>query len=227
MTQGEETTGGRLIVTGGAGFIGSNFVRHVLRHTPLEVVVLDKLTYAGSLESLRDLEGDPRFHFVRGDIADREMVRAVFRDHRPTGLNLAAVVGRRPEDAPGGEGPRDWYRKGWMVDHFCDAGVGVDDLASGRFAERSDFTVEPWRYGVRRLKRRISPKRTDAKRRTVSRACRSWPNGRLCRLAVRQSHRPWHTPAWRSSSGWAQPSALRTDASGSGSSTSFSGSTGR
>ncbi|HUK76174.1 MAG TPA: NAD-dependent epimerase/dehydratase family protein, partial [Thermoleophilia bacterium] len=50
----------RIVVTGGAGFIGSNFVRHVLRAHPAdEVVVLDKLTYAGNLENLRDVEGDP------------------------------------------------------------------------------------------------------------------------------------------------------------------------
>ena len=91
MVENEERAGDRLIVTGGAGFIGSNFVRHVLRHTPYRVVVLDKLTYAGSLESLKEIEGDPRFLFVRGDIADRETARAIFGDHRPVGLvNFAA-----------------------------------------------------------------------------------------------------------------------------------------
>jgi dTDP-glucose 4,6-dehydratase len=69
----------------------SNFVRHALRHTSDRVVVLDKLTYAGSIESLKELEGDARFHFVRGDIADRETAQGVFREHRPTGLvNFAA-----------------------------------------------------------------------------------------------------------------------------------------
>ncbi len=83
--------GERLLVTGGAGFIGSNFVRHALAHTPARVVVFDKLTYAGSLESLTDLRDDPRFVFVRGDIADRRAVEAAFREHRPTSvLNFAA-----------------------------------------------------------------------------------------------------------------------------------------
>ncbi|MDQ0258372.1 dTDP-glucose 4,6-dehydratase [Sinomonas atrocyanea] len=63
----------RLLVTGGAGFIGSNFVHFVLRHTDYDVTVLDKLTYAGNLDSLRGLPG-ARFHFVKGDIADAALV---------------------------------------------------------------------------------------------------------------------------------------------------------
>jgi dTDP-glucose 4,6-dehydratase len=62
-----------LLVTGGAGFIGSNFVRHVLERTPHDVIVLDKLTYAGNLASLDGLPDD-RFRFVRGDIADAPLV---------------------------------------------------------------------------------------------------------------------------------------------------------
>jgi len=80
-----------MLVTGGAGFIGSNFVRHALDHTDARVVVLDKLTYAGSLRNLFDVERDPRYAFVRGDIADREAVEAVFDGHRPTFVvNFAA-----------------------------------------------------------------------------------------------------------------------------------------
>jgi len=82
---------GTLIVTGGAGFIGSNFVRLALAETPHRVVVYDALTYAGSLESLKDVDAHPRFGFVRGDIADRAAVRALLRQHRPTALlNFAA-----------------------------------------------------------------------------------------------------------------------------------------
>jgi len=80
-----------MLVTGGAGFIGSNFVRLALKRTAGRVVVLDKLTYAGSLENLREVREDPRFRFERGDIADRARVREVFRAHRPTAvLNFAA-----------------------------------------------------------------------------------------------------------------------------------------
>src|SRR5262245_39682421 len=68
----------RILITGGAGFIGSNFVRHVARVRPdWEIVVLDKLTYAGRRENLADLEGHPGFRFVQGDIADREAVQQV------------------------------------------------------------------------------------------------------------------------------------------------------
>ncbi len=69
----------RILVTGGAGFIGSNYVRYVLAHSDDEVVVLDKLTYAGNLDNLRGLEGDPRYRFVQGDIADPEVVAEVVR----------------------------------------------------------------------------------------------------------------------------------------------------
>jgi len=68
----------RVLVTGGAGFIGSNFARHLAARRPQwEIVVLDKLTYAGRRENLADLEGRRGFSFVQGDIADREAVAAV------------------------------------------------------------------------------------------------------------------------------------------------------
>ena len=70
----------RLVVTGGAGFIGSNFVRFMLRrYDDLEVVNLDKLTYAGNLENLRDVEDDARYTFVTGDICDAAVVRAALQ----------------------------------------------------------------------------------------------------------------------------------------------------
>ena len=70
----------RLVVTGGAGFIGSNFVRYMLRrYDDLEVVNLDKLTYAGNLENLRDVDDDPRYTFVKGDICDAVVVGQVLR----------------------------------------------------------------------------------------------------------------------------------------------------
>jgi dTDP-glucose 4,6-dehydratase len=84
MTQG-------MIVTGGAGFIGSNFVRLALARTGARIAIVDKLTYAGSLHNLGDLRQDPRVAFVQADIGDRPAMEAVFRDHRPAAVvNFAA-----------------------------------------------------------------------------------------------------------------------------------------
>lgn len=71
----------KLFVTGGAGFIGSNYVRLVLGSTDDEVTVYDALTYAGNLENLAGLDADPRFSFVKGDICDREAVREAMAGH--------------------------------------------------------------------------------------------------------------------------------------------------
>lgn len=71
----------RLVVTGGAGFIGSNFVRWVLQHQPgVQVTNLDALTYAGNLASLADVADDPRYRFVRGDVCDAELVATLVAD---------------------------------------------------------------------------------------------------------------------------------------------------
>src|SRR4051794_557071 len=67
-----------LLVTGGCGFIGSNFIRHVLQSDPsISVVNFDALTYAGNLANLADLAGHPRYQFVKGDVTDRAAVRKV------------------------------------------------------------------------------------------------------------------------------------------------------
>ena len=80
-----------MIVTGGAGFIGSNFVRLLLAETPARVVLLDKLTYAGSLASLDEILRDPRLVFIQGDIADQPLIEKLFTDFQPRSLvNFAA-----------------------------------------------------------------------------------------------------------------------------------------
>lgn len=72
-----------LLVTGGAGFIGSNFIRFMLRaHASYRIVNLDKLTYAGNLENLTDVESNPRYHFSKGDIQDRSLLESLFKAHR-------------------------------------------------------------------------------------------------------------------------------------------------
>lgn len=81
----------KLLVTGGAGFIGSNFIRHVLKeHPDWEITNLDKLTYAGNLENLKDIEHNPRYHFVKGDIADRELVSNLLKGGFEGIVNFAA-----------------------------------------------------------------------------------------------------------------------------------------
>jgi dTDP-glucose 4,6-dehydratase len=81
----------RLLVTGGCGFIGSNFIRLILRdHRDDEVLNLDKLTYAGNPENLRDVEDDPRYSFVRGDICDRDDVAGAFEWGPEAVVNFAA-----------------------------------------------------------------------------------------------------------------------------------------
>jgi dTDP-glucose 4,6-dehydratase len=70
----------KVLVTGGCGFIPSNFIRHILAHTPYEVVSLDALTYAGNLENLRGIMGHERLSFIQGDIRDLDLVRDVVAD---------------------------------------------------------------------------------------------------------------------------------------------------
>lgn len=82
----------KLLITGGAGFIGSNFIRYILNKYPdYEILNFDKLTYAGNLENLRDLEGNERYRFVQGDISDEGAVEKVFAEFMPDAvLNYAA-----------------------------------------------------------------------------------------------------------------------------------------
>jgi dTDP-glucose 4,6-dehydratase len=71
-----------MLVTGGAGFIGSNFIRHVLVQEPtVNIINLDKLTYAGSLLNLKDLPHTDRYHFIQGDITDAKLVRHILQHH--------------------------------------------------------------------------------------------------------------------------------------------------
>ena len=73
----------KILVTGGAGFIGSNFVRLMLTETDHEVINLDLLTYAGNLENLSDVEGHANYTFVKGDIVDAKAMAELFTRHKP------------------------------------------------------------------------------------------------------------------------------------------------
>jgi dTDP-glucose 4,6-dehydratase len=79
MDKDRALDGRTLLVTGGAGFIGSNFIRHVLgRYPGAKIINLDKLTYAGNLDNLADVETSPRYEFIRGDVRSQEIVRQVY-----------------------------------------------------------------------------------------------------------------------------------------------------
>ena len=133
------------IVTGGAGFIGSNFVRLALRARDVRVIVLDKLTYAGNLASLEDVIEHPRLTFVEGDIADRATVQQVFAAHRPSAvLNFAAESHvDRSIDGPGAFVQTNIVGTFELLDaarvHW--AGLGAEDKASFRFLHVSTDEV--------------------------------------------------------------------------------------
>ena len=81
----------RILVRGGAGFIGSAVCRHFIMDLGYDIVVVDKLTYAGNLASLKSIESSPKYAFERTDICDIEAVRAIFAKYKPDAvLHLAA-----------------------------------------------------------------------------------------------------------------------------------------
>ena len=80
-----------ILVTGGAGFIGGEFIRQWISEEAAPVINLDKLTYAGNLDSLKSVSGNPHHHFVQGDIGDSECIRQLLTEHRPQAvINFAA-----------------------------------------------------------------------------------------------------------------------------------------
>jgi dTDP-glucose 4,6-dehydratase len=92
----------KVLITGGAGFIGSNFIRHLINsRRDVEIINFDSLTYAGNPESLADIAENPRYKFVRGDIADKDAVNSVFEEGLDALVNFAAEthVDRSIEDA--------------------------------------------------------------------------------------------------------------------------------
>ena len=138
----------KLLVTGGAGFIGSNFVRHFLAEHPDDsVVVLDKLTYAGRLESLQDLMTYERMDFVQGDIADPEAVRDALAGCDAL-INFAAESHvDRSIDEPGHFIQTEVYGTYVLLEAARDAGIGryvqvstdevYGSIEEGSFTEQS------------------------------------------------------------------------------------------
>ncbi|PIU29144.1 MAG: dTDP-glucose 4,6-dehydratase [Candidatus Hydromicrobium americanum] len=91
-----------MLITGGAGFIGSNFIHYIARKYPeYKIINLDKLTYAGNLENLRDIENNHNYKFIKGDIADRKIIDEIFKSRKIDAvINFAAEshVDRSIED---------------------------------------------------------------------------------------------------------------------------------
>lgn len=142
----------KLLVTGGAGFIGSNFVHYALtEHPDWEITNLDKLTYAGNLENLKDIQDQPGYHFVKGDIADRKFVDKLLGQGFDVIVNFAAEshVDRSILDASPFietnikgtqillEGARQ-YKLGRFIQVSTDEVYGSID--SGRFTEESTLS---------------------------------------------------------------------------------------
>ncbi len=137
----------KILVTGGAGFIGSNFVRYILReHPDYQVINIDKLTYAGNLENLREVEENPRYVFVRGDILDEELISELLNGKHPathnqlpnTIINFAAEshVDRSIEDPSsfvetnvhGTQVLLDGARKAWKGNNNLFVQVSTDEV---------------------------------------------------------------------------------------------------
>ncbi|MGH8118451.1 MAG: dTDP-glucose 4,6-dehydratase [Rhodanobacteraceae bacterium] len=149
-----------LLVTGGAGFIGGNFVLQAVADG-VRVVNLDKLTYAGNLDTLKPLDGDPRHVFVTGDIGDRALVSKLLAEHKPDAVvNFAAESHvDRSIDGPAAfietnvvgtlallEAARDWWKllAGAARDAFRFLHVSTDEVygslgASGKFTEATAY----------------------------------------------------------------------------------------
>lgn len=97
----------KLLITGGAGFIGSAAIRHFIQESDYQVLNLDKLTYAGNLESLAEISENPRYRFINGDIANQALVTRIFNDFRPDALMHLAAESHVDRSI---EGPADFIQ---------------------------------------------------------------------------------------------------------------------
>jgi len=97
----------RILVTGGAGFIGSNFILQRMQESPLSITNVDKLTYAGNLRNLERIAEDRRYSFVQGDITDRRLVSQILSEHKPTAIVHFAAESHVDRSI---RGPEDFVR---------------------------------------------------------------------------------------------------------------------
>ena len=148
-----------VIVTGGAGFIGSAVIRHLIANSDYRVVNFDKLTYAGNLESLASIADNPRYHFERGDICDPMAVKNLFIEFQPQAVMHLAAESHVDRSI---DGPADFIntnivgtsvllevaRKYWSESNNADAfrfhHISTDEVfgtlgATGLFHEKSPY----------------------------------------------------------------------------------------
>jgi dTDP-glucose 4,6-dehydratase len=153
----------KIVVTGGAGFIGSALVRHLIGHTEHEVLVVDKLTYAGNLASLVEVQDHPRYRFSRTDICDRAAIAAVFASFDPDAVMHLAAESHVDRSI---DGPAEfintnvvgsyvlleaalahWRRRGPRADNFRFLHISTDEVF-GALTDEGSFT-EMTRYDPR------------------------------------------------------------------------------
>ena len=151
---------GTYIVTGAAGFIGSNFAKLALEKTDARIIALDKLTYAGNLANLAEISGNPAFEFVKGDITDGNLVRKLIKEWAPSAvINFAAESHvDRSIDSPVSflqtnvtgtftllEAAREYFSSGAAPSDFRFLQVSTDEVygslgASGYFTENTPYS---------------------------------------------------------------------------------------